>query len=574
MGKKIKHVLLFITIFLFIFLLPYNGVYAEEETINGKTYSYTTTDDGSNAVSLESVKFKLTCYGDGAGGSSFFCGLSSANLAGYDEKYGWGYFEIDGERYVAMAGALHDYISSGEWSSILGVGASGRKYNHVYYFNTGYNTPLDQCEKFQFKFENQEFDSNVYNGVIVDTGPAMMLPQAYSFYNDVENCNAIDVYMGANGESIGESSPISGQVIVATSNGSFSSNKSSQNEDLGFIEWLMDIFAKYIHIPIGDSIQKIIDEVGADLTEEEAKNILYTKQSIKSLSNPFNKEILIEDANSKKEITAINTQNIPNQIQNKDGETEEVFTPTTLVPAIPMDVYTMTTTNVKLFDIDFLNNNNNNDNKFWIKYRNLVNTASHIAMYLCAALLIGMLIWRSIVYILSIYNDKTESAKKSIKIMDNFAKAVALLVGIYLFSTLMIYFYNYLTSIISGGFLTRFPIRFIVKDVYSFNTNIISGIRYQTLSSRIIGEYVWSWVYLGMSILNGIYFMFMFMRMIVIGLLIIIAPITAITTMQNTLQNEATTSGLFHINGWIKAFLGVLWLPFIVTIVMGLFLRI
>ena len=574
MSKKIKYIILFITIFLFIFGLPYSGVHAEDETINGKTYSYTTTDDGTNAVSLESVKFKLTCYGDAAGGNSFFCGLSSANLAGYDEKYGWGYFEINGERYVAMAGALHEYIPSSEWGGRGRINRAGRKYNHIYYFNTGYNTPLEQCEKIQFKFENQDFDSNVYNGVIVDTGPAMMLPQRYSFYNDVENCNAIDVYMGADGESKGDSSPISGQVIVATSDGSFSSNKSSQDDDMSFIEWLMDIFAKYIHIPVGDSIQKIIDEVGADLTEEEAKNILYTKQSIKSLSNPFNKEILIEDAISKKEINAIHTEDIPNKIQTIDGDTKEIFTATTQIPAIPIDVYTMTTTNVKLFDIDFLNNNNNNDNKFWIKYRNLVNTASHIVMYISAALLIGMLIWRSILYISSIYKDNTKSVEKSKKIMDNFAKAVALMVGIYLFSTLMIYFYNYLTSIITGGNSTRFPIRFIVKDVYSFNTNIISGIRYQTLSSRILGEYVWSWVYLGMSILNGIYFMFMFMRMIVIGLLIIIAPITAITTMQNTLQNEATTSGLFHINGWIKAFLGVLWLPFIVTIVMGLFLRI
>lgn len=576
MSKSITFLMFIMISILCIFLLPYNIVFAEEETINGQNLTYTTTDDGSNTVSLDSVKFKLTCYGDGKGGSGFFCGLTSSDLAGYDEKYGWGYFEINGERYVAMAGALHDYISSSEWSSENGgFGAAGRKYNHIYYFKTGYNTSLEDCEKIQFKFENQDFDSNVYNGVIVDTGPAMMLPQAMSFYNDVENCNAIDIYMGADGETTGLTSPISGQVIIASSDGSFKSDlKKSSKDEIGFVEWLMDIFARYIHIPVGDGIQKIIDEAGTNLTEQEAKKILYSKQDLLSKNNIFYRYIEADTASSDKKTQTIKKLDISNELKNKDGETEEIFKSDTQIPVIPMDAYTMTTSNVELFNVNFLGNTTSKNN-FWNLYKNLVNTLSHVVIYICSALLIGMLIWRSILLITSIHSDNSKLASESKAIMDNFVKAIVLIVGLYLFSTIMVYLYEYLTSLLSGETETLFNIRFVVNDVYSFNTNIISGVRYHTLSSNIGMEYKWSWIYLITALINGFWFLFMFLRMIVIGALVIISPITAVTTMGSTAKTkENSTAGIFFIDGWIKAFLVVLWSPMIVTAVMSIFLRI
>ena len=66
----------------------------------------------------------------------------------------------------------------------------------------------------------------------------------------------------------------------------------------------------------------------------------------------------------------------------------------------------------------------------------------------------------------------------------------------------------------------------------------------------------------------------MFFRMIIVGGLIVIAPVTAVTTMTNTTQNgQNQGSGLFFINGWIKIFLTVVWVPFILTALISLALR-
>ena len=389
MDKNFQKILLTISFILIIFLLPNNKVYAEEEIINGKSYTYTTNDDGSSGVSIDSIEIKLTCYGDAAGGSGFFCGLSSADLSGYDEKYGWGYFEINGERYVAMAGALHDYIPSSEWG---GSERAGRKYNHIYYFKTGYNTQLNECEKIQFKFKDQNFDSNVYNGIIVDTGPAMMFPQnpRYSFYNDVENCNAIDVYMGPDGETTGNNSPISGKVIYASSDGSFKTTKSS-DEDLTFLEKIGGNLAKF-HNFVGDFIQIFLDKTGTDLTAQEAKRLLYDKNDLKSSSNKFYKEIQVADSTETIETKTLKSEPISNTIENQDGQKEEIFNKNTKIPVIPIDVYSMVATDIKILDIDFLSNNKQNDNKLWNLYRNVISVTSHSVLYICTALIIGIII--------------------------------------------------------------------------------------------------------------------------------------------------------------------------------------
>ena len=244
-----------------------------------------------------------------------------------------------------------------------------------------------------------------------------------------------------------------------------------------------------------------------------------------------------------------------------------------MIPAIPMDIYSMTATQVKIFDLDFLNNNTTNDNGTWLLYRNFVNSFSHIVVYICSALLIGMIIWRSILLTTSISINNPKMAVDSKKIMDNFVKAIVLIVGVYLFLALMISTYKYFTSIATGGSLTRFPIRITVKDVYAFNTNFISVVRYFTLSTNISQKFGWSLLYFFFAVLNAIWFGFMFLRMIAIGILIILAPINAVTTMVNISKN-AKQNGILSINGWMILFSIVLWIPFVVTLIISIALRI
>ena len=572
MNKTTKITIAFTIIILCIFLLPHNNVYAEEEIVNGQKCIYTTTDDGSSGVSLDSVKFKLTCYGDAKGGNTFFCGLNSSDLAGYDEKYHWGYFEINGERYVAMAGALHDYISDPAWSADLGYGASGRKYNHIYYFKTGYNTPLDQCEKISFKFEDQSFDSNVYNGIIVDTGPAMMLPQAYSTYNDIENCNAIDIYMGADGESIGLNSPISEKVIIASSDGSFKSESDSEDEELTFLDKILSLVTKFL-IWIADNIQKLIDKTGTDLTDKEAGRLLYSPEDLKKTSNKFYKEIQVGDAGANIETKTTKNETVSNTIEDKEGKKQEVFTKDkSNIPVIPIDAYSIVATDIKLFDIDFLNSNTQNDNKLWSLYRGFVSVVSHAILYISVACILGILIWRAILVVVSTYTNNPKVTAQSKKIMNNFIKAVIWIVGIYIFIALMINLYKLAISAVTGENDSKYLIRLDVNDLYSFNTNIIGWARYMTQSTNIAMSFRWSLGYLAMAIVDAICFIAMFIRVFFLGILIIIAPITSIKKINETEVQEK--KGLIYMSNWIKVFLITLWIPFLAAALLSLFLHI
>ena len=56
-----------------------------------------------------------------------------------------------------------------------------------------------------------------------------------------------------------------------------------------------------------------------------------------------------------------------------------------------------------------------------------VSSASHIAMYIAAALLLTMLIWRSILFVRSALGDNPQGAFESRQIMDNFIKAVLII---------------------------------------------------------------------------------------------------------------------------------------------------
>lgn len=571
MSKTTKITIAFTIIILCIFLLPHNNVYAEEEVVNGKSYTYTTNDDGSSGVSLDSVKFKFTCYGDAAGGSGFFCGLSSADLAGYDDKYHWGYFEINGEKYVAMAGALHDYIPSSEWG---GSSRAGRKYNHIYYFKTGYNTPLDQCEKISFKFEDQSFDSNVYNGIIVDTGPAMMFPQnpKYSFYDDVENCNAIDVYLGAEGETIGSSSPISGKVIIASSDGSFKSESDSEDEELTFLDKILSLVTKLL-IWIADNIQKLLDKTGTDLTDKEAGRLLYSPEDLKKTSNKFYKEIQVGDAGANIETKTTKNETVSNTIEDKEGKKQEVFTKDkSKIPVIPIDAYSIVATDIKLFDIDFLNSNKQNDNKLWSLYRGFVSVVSHAILYISVACILGILIWRAILVVVSTYTNNPKVTAQSKKIMNNFIKAVIWIVGIYIFIALMINLYKLAISAVTGENDSKYLIRLDVNDLYSFNTNIIGWARYMTQSTNIAMSFRWSLGYLAMAIVDAICFIAMFIRVFFLGILIIIAPITSIKKINETEVQEK--KGLIYMSNWIKVFLITLWIPFLAAALLSLFLHI
>ena len=97
---------------------------------------------------------------------------------------------------------------------------------------------------------------------------------------------------------------------------------------------------------------------------------------------------------------------------NRHGKKVEVFNKDAQIPVIPIDIFSISTTNIDLFDIDFLSSNSNNTNKIWNLYRDLVSEISHVILYFCTVLIIVMLIWRSILLVMAAHFDNNVKIEK------------------------------------------------------------------------------------------------------------------------------------------------------------------
>lgn len=343
-------------------------------------------------------------------------------------------------------------------------------------------------------------------------------------------------------------------------------NSDSDNGSIG--ENIIKFLAEWINIPLGDIIQSLLDNAATDLTDEEADKILYDKTDLENTTNKFYNEIKVSGYQENIDSNTINDLQIKSTMSNKNGKKTTVFDGSTKIPVIPVDVYSISTTNMELFDIDFISSNNNNQNKIWKFYRNIVSSISHAVLYICAALLIGMIIARAILIVISTNTNNVKVVEKSKRIMDDFVKAIIYIVGAYLIVALMNNFYKVMISFITNK-ATIFPLRANVENLYSFNTNIVGWVRYMTQSSNVGTKFGYSFLYLIIAIVDSIWFFVMFIRNFLLGIVVMIAPITAITKV----LGEGTKESIFQFKGWLKFYSIVLWIPSIVTVIMSLVLR-
>lgn len=581
-NKKIKQLIFSILLICIFILFPYKKVFAETERIGGVDYTYAISDDGTEGADIKSVQIMLTTYGDAAGGSGFYCGLNSGDLAGYGsgdpnssdkyDKYQWGYFLINGEKYVAMAGALRSYLSSPEWGKRWGlIDRTGRKYTHIHYFNTSYNMGVDQCDKIQFRFVDQSFDSETYSGIIVDTGPAMMLPQRESLSTyttpDDKMLNAIDVYMGANGESI--SSPLSGQIIVASMDGSFSMKNNGQK--VSQTDFLSDIIARVIAL-IGDGIQIILDFIGTEPEEfswEQVMRVKYSMDEISSMPN-LNNQIQVNHENENLKDQILSRTLVDNMVTDTSGNSEEAFTTDTKIPVIPVDMYTSIVKS-KILKIDFFELQGRNKNGIMGAINKLIQIINKVILAFTAAGLMTMLIYRSILLIVSTLGYKPKNAAKAKNLMNQFVNAVIWLIGIILFMMLCNTLYNAVFEKIVGNNPSYFPIRVDVNNVYTYNTNIIGLLKYQSLSTYLKGKVVRSLIYLAGTLLNASWFIYMVKRALILAGLTAIAPMVSIYKMLDE-EKQNKMFKIFDFKLWSKIYLQNMWYPIIIMYILKLVL--
>lgn len=559
MEKRYKLHFIFIIALLIIFLFP-----------TQKEYGYSThTEDEGPDVSDTSTTWQFTYYSDGNGGLAHTNPNTGSSFKQDDwqvnETYGWHEWTYNGVNYVVMAAAtaegMEDY-ENGNGGSYTFI----KRQPNIHYFHYGSAANNWNYSTFQFQFVDNN-DSTVYNGIVLDTCELALDPSNENWGKLAKPANTqwLDVHVPLGYPDKDKYSKFNGKIIRLSSTGTFSSSSGSSKSS-GWKQKLTKLLTEGF-IFLADLIQVFLNELYTIETNYDSSKLTYSKSEITGDSY-MKDQIQVEDDNSSNNKNTIVEVDISPYIDNEKGEKEVVYTTSTEIPVIPADIYSASIDQVNVFDIDFYDQANDNPDSFWKIIRNVVSGFTHIVIYLSAVLILVMLIWRSILLVLSSIGDNPQGASESKEIMDGLLKAICIIAGIYVFMTLMLYFYQEMMNLVLDGNDSIYLMRVNVNNVYSFNTNLIGCLKYMTLKSNPLANLGSSFLYLAVAIINLLWFGFMFARMLIIGGLTIVAPITAVNAMLGRGPREGRhIDNIFHFKNWMKLYLRFLWIPLIAVIV-------
>ena len=207
------------------------------------------------------------------------------------------------------------------------------------------------------------------------------------------------------------------------------------------------------------------------------------------------------------------------------------FTRNTKIPVIVVDPYTMATSKISTFDVNFLvvNNNLHNPNdSIWIKIRNVWTLAIRVTIYITSAILVISLIIHGIILIIN----TTISPKQRKKHMDgliNFSKSCLMLVGTVIIMACAIYANEmFLPKVMTDG-RVELPIRVNVEEAgYSFSTTDTGYVRYmaQIQNVDLCGiKFTYVFAYFFLALRNIAIAILMMIRTILMFGLAVLGPI-------------------------------------------------
>lgn len=415
------------------------------------------------------------------------------------------------------------------------------KFDHIHYF--------DLYETVEFTY-----DGKTFKGMILDFGDQTnYFPQLSEYAPEV---NLLNIYFGTKEteEAKAAMSKINGKEVDISIDGSYS-EEVDDSENTTW-EFFIDLISRLI-VVIADQIQALLDPSAS------RKELLFTRQEIEENLNLNNQ---IQVANSGENREGRKVLNFKNTARNRQGETEEIYNADTKIPVIAIDPYWLVIGNFKLFDINFFNIKNQNTNAFREIIRNVVITCSRSMLYIAAALLLTVLIWRSVLLVKASFEGDPESMAKTRRILDSWVKGAMLVGLIYFIAIIIIYFYSYMVNVFTEGYNYNYLVRIDVNEVYSFNTNSIGFARYLSLTSNIYAKLGYSILYLVMTIINLSLWLGMFIRMLTIAGLTIIAPITAVEMAINGSTKSDDVRSVLSFKGWLMAYLISVFAPFIIIL--------
>ena len=326
--------------------------------------------------------------------------------------------------------------------------------------------------------------------------------------------------------------------------------------------------SKFIICPIGDLINRAINSISGELTENEAAVTVYSTDEINQ-NYKFRAQIDVKDETNSAQTEQKKepgTVYLENSVYNEYGDLDTIYTSDTKIPVLPLDVYTISAGKSQITDINFWNLEETNNNKYWNYIKDIVIMVAHIILYLSAALILTMIIWRSILFVYTTMTSQPEKAKESKKIIDSLFYVILMMIGVYILMTICTILHDKALQLIFNKPQTTYPIRTVVSEVYSFNTTLIGLIRYQTLTTNVWHELGWSIAYLIISILDFIYYLLMIARMLVLGVLSAVAPLTAVMKMTGLAEGKGLLN-LLHFKNWVKFYLRFTYLPVVIALV-------
>ncbi len=325
-----------------------------------------------------------------------------------------------------------------------------------------------------------------------------------------------------------------------------------------------------INNDLADSLQSVMEnfernnsfaKLTYSTTEIDADTEL--KEKLQVVSNLSGTSEDNEDTNT------IHPEKLKGTVLDKTGNPQTVYTTTTEIPYLLVSFDNLLLDRLSFTDIDFFGNSNTNSN--WQDIRQLISKLTKAVLFICSALMLIMLIYRSIMLIVAVIQGNPNISTKSKEIMDNLFGCIAIIVFTYVLMALMIYFSKLILNIALNGNTSSFLVRLDVEDVYSFNTNFAGYFKYLSQDGSFLHS-------LGRLIANGLKLLLCFamsIRVILLGGLTAISPIAAINYMKkNSVEQEEEVKGIFHLGPLIKLYSRIVFEPVILGVFLIIFMRI
>lgn len=561
-AKKFK--MITILSIIFVLVLPISKKYGY------KTY----IDDEGPDVTSSGTTWKSTCESRETSfslinpdtGTNFKTSDFTVN-----EDYGWYEWTYNNTTFVVVGAATREGLKDAPSTDYSFV----KKQDNIHYFHYGTVQNDWNFSTFEFKVDDEK-KSKAFTAVVISTYIQALDPSnkgwnSYKINGEEykaksKNTQWIKFYVSSDYKDKYEKLE-NATLQMASSDGVFPSSAGttkSEKKRNAFKEVGTEVLGL-----IGDFFQNLLNGF---------KTLSYTRSDIQA-SSSLNEVIQVgepsstnDESEDNSKYKTIKTVNIAKTTENRKGQTATAYTKETKIPVIPTDLYSFAVGYVKIFDVDFFNTNTENTNGFWKFIRNFITSAKNVVIYIVAALMIVLLIWRAILYIMATLGDNPDSGKESKTIMDNFVKAALIIGSIYFIMIMITYLYNEFVKVYLNGNNSIYLIRVNVDGIYSFNTNFIGLMKFKASNADSDAAFGYAFWYALCSFVTFAAYGLMFVRTLYMAFLVLVAPITALHEMNGNVNGRNTVS-IFNFRRFLRRYTVLTFIPFAGIIITRLAMR-